>query len=121
MLPNRALTSEDIINYVKKLEINHFRDVFSRDNLPKKSYKNECAIINLDSYLGDGTHWVSYYRLADKVIYFDPFGDLAPPVELQNYFKGLNISYNYSNYQKYNTYICGHLCIKFLQWMNQLH
>lgn len=102
------------------MKIKHFRGVFSRDTLPEKPYKIECAIINLDLCSGDGTHWVSYYRFKDKIIYFDPFGDLAPPIEVQNYFKDQNILYNYTNYQKYNTYICGHLCIEFLQWMNQL-
>jgi hypothetical protein len=119
MLPNRPLTSEDIINYVKKLKINYFRGVFSRDNLPEKPYNIECAIINLDSSSGSGTHWVSYYRFEDKIIYFDPFGNLPPPIEVQKYFKGY-IIYNYSNFQKYYTHMCGHLCLEFLQRMNRL-
>jgi hypothetical protein len=61
MLPNRPLISEDIINYVKKLKINYFRCVFSRDNLPEKLYNIECTIINLDSSSDNDIHWVSYY------------------------------------------------------------
>jgi hypothetical protein len=111
MLPNRPLICEDIINYIKKLKINHFRGVFSRENLPEKPYNIECVIINLDSSSGSGTHWVSYYRFEDKIIYFDPFGNLPPPIEVQKYFKGDNIIYSYSNFQKHNTYICNHLCL----------
>jgi hypothetical protein len=93
--------------------------VFSRDDLPKKPYDVECAIVNLDTSSGTGSHWVAYYKYKDTVIYFDSFGDLAPPIEVQKYFKGYNISYNYTNYQNYNTFICGHLCLEFLQCMNQ--
>ena len=30
------------------------------------------------------------------------------------------IKYNYTNYQDFNSFNCGHLCLKFLQWKNQL-
>lgn len=81
----------------------------------------ECGILNLDSVKGEGTHWVAYYKNRGKVIYFDSYGDIRPPVELQIYLKGYNIVYNYTNYQKYNTFICGHLCLKFLHRMNKLY
>jgi len=119
-LPNRPLTSEDIINHVTELNIKHFRGVFSRDNLPKKPYKFECAILNLDLTSGKGTHWVSFFKHNNDVIFFDPFGDLPPLIEVQKYFKGFNLLYYYTNYQNFNTFICGHLCLKFLQCMNQL-
>ena len=111
----------DIIKYIKKEKIAHFRGVFSRDDLPKKPYIIECGILNLDSALGGGTHWVAYYKNRNKVVYFDSFGDLRPPTELQIYFKGYDIIYNYTNYQNYNTFICGHLCLQFLKCMNQSH
>lgn len=120
MLPNRPLTQHDIIKYVNKLQIAHFRGVFSRDNLPKKPNNIECAVINLDTLRGRGTHWVSFFKNKNTVIYFDSFGDLPPPIELQTYLKGYNILYNYINYQNFNTFNCGHLCLEFLQCMNQL-
>lgn len=101
------------------MKIKHFRGVFSRDNLPKHPLNIECAVLNLDTLQGKGTHWVAYYKNKNKVIYFDSFGNLPPPTELQQYFQKYNIVYNYTNYQKYNTFICGHLCLKFLQCMNQ--
>lgn len=121
MLPNRPFTTKDIIKYVKLFKINHFRGVFSRDNLPKKPYIIECAIINLDSASGDGTHWLAYYKNKNEIIYFDSFGNFPPSIKLQKYFKGFNIQFNYYNYQNYNTFICGHLCIEFLLCTNPLH
>lgn len=86
-----------------------------RNALPYKPYKNECAIINLDDKDGPGTHWVAYMKRINKIIYFDSFGDLKPPKELINYFgPKTKVLYNYEKIQNFNTYICGHLCLKFL-------
>lgn len=84
-----------------------------RDSLPRKPNKYECGIVNLDSSNGPGTHWVAYYKNKMDVNYFDSFGNLKPPKELIVYL-GKNISYNYTQYQTYDSVICGHLCIKFL-------
>lgn len=84
-----------------------------RDNLPKNAHKYECGIVNLDSSSGNGTHWVAYYKKKSNVNYFDSFGNLKPPQELVNYL-GDQITYNYTQYQTYNTVNCGHLCLDFL-------
>ncbi|KAE9522108.1 hypothetical protein AGLY_017496 [Aphis glycines] len=70
---------------------------------------------------GKGSHWVAFYKNKDKVVYFDKFGNLAPPIELQKYLKGNKIKYNYTNYQNKNTFNCGHLCLNFLQCKNHLN
>lgn len=84
-----------------------------RDNLPKKPYKNECGIVNLDITTGPGTHWVAYFKSNSNIEYFDSFGNLKPPREIMRYL-GSNINYNYITYQKYDSVICGHLCLQFL-------
>lgn len=119
-LPRRALTSLDIIEHSN--DIPYFRGVYMRDKLPKKPKRIECAIINLDSYKNEGTHWVAYVKLNDYCEYFDSFGDLKPPLELCEYMKNIKIVYNYINYQSYDTVNCGHLCIKFLNtfWENHI-
>src|SRR5436190_19648362 len=58
-----------------------------RDRLPSKIRKNETGIVNLDGYSGEGTHWVCYKKLQDKVYYFDSLGNIPPPLELLQYFK----------------------------------
>ena len=57
-LPNKPLSSLEIIDAAKKLSLKGFRGGFLRDTLPKKAKLNECRILNLDSFYGDGTHWV---------------------------------------------------------------
>ena len=55
---NKPLSKFDLMNWVQQLGIKHFTGIYSRDNLPYKILKKECGIINLDSQIGPGTHWV---------------------------------------------------------------
>lgn len=111
-LPRRPLTDADLLKYAKNAP--YFRGVFMKNMLPYKPYKNESGIVNLDDDSGSGTHWVAYKKRNSNVDYFDSFGNLRPPKEVVDYFRGSKIRYNYERHQKYNTYNCGHLCIKFL-------
>lgn len=84
-----------------------------RDELPKYPRHIECGVINLDVSSGPGTHWVAYYKNGELIEYFDSFGNLQPPKEVISYL-GSRIMYNYYQHQKYNSVVCGHLCLKFL-------
>lgn len=84
-----------------------------RDTLPQKPRLNETGIVNLDRIQGEGTHWVAYKKFGKKVYYFDSFGDLRPPIELVKYL-GNNIQYNTERQQRFDSVLCGHLCLKFL-------
>ena len=102
------------------MKIKNFRGVFMGNALPLNCCRyNECVIINLDDKNCPGTHWVAYRKTGNNVTYFDSFGDLRPPRDLINYRKVDKIKYNYKRYQEYNTFNCGHLCLKFL--CNQLN
>jgi hypothetical protein len=97
------------------LKIKNFRGVFMRNALPANGpHYQESAVINLDDKNGPGTHWVAYKKKGSEVIYFDSFGDLQPPIDLLLYIKVNKIAYNYVRYQDFNTFNCGHLCLKFL-------
>lgn len=98
-LRDRPLSFQDIIKCVRKLKINNFSTVLSRDNLPKKTHKIECWILNLDISSGDGSHWVAFHRNKDKLVYFNGLADLLTPIELQNSSNQFKIVYNYSHYQ----------------------
>lgn len=87
-----------------------------RDNLPRTPREKECGIINLDSYRGSGTHWVAYKKDNNNIEYFDSFGNLQPPLEVIKYL-GHEIIYNYRREQNFDTFNCGHLCLKFLSQM----
>lgn len=118
---DRALSNHDLVKYAKLLRIPHFRGVFMRDTLPKKPKKIECWILNHDSVKSVGTHWTALAKINDRAWYFDSFGNLMPPIEVKVYL-GTNVElmFNYNRYQKFNTFICGQLCLNFLQrfWGN---
>lgn len=79
-----------------------------------KPWVNETGIINLDDSTSSGTHWVAYIKKNNNAEYFDSFGNLKPPLELVKYLGVRSVKYNYKRYQDYNTFNCGHLCLKFL-------
>lgn len=115
IIPNKALTNEDLFKYADCLKIPFFRGVFMIDSLPKTCWKNETGIVNLDKTSGPGTHWVCYKKLKNIVYYYDSFGNLQPPLELLFYFRKVKkILYNVIRHQNWNTDICGHLCLNFL-------
>lgn len=109
-----ALSNFEINDYAEKFKIQYWRGVFMRDTLPKKPYKFERGIVNLDTRNNPGTHWVAYYKKGNSVQYYDSFG-CQPPPELIKYFgSACTISYNSDQQQNINDIICGHLCLKFL-------
>ena len=69
-LPFHPLTNIEISEYYKNEP--RFNGVYSRNNLPNK-IKKGAYVINLDEYENTGTHWVSLFVKAIKVIYFDSF------------------------------------------------
>ena len=71
LLPFHPLTNIEIREYYANET--RFNGVYSRNNLPNK-IKKGAYIINLDEYENTGTHWVSLFVKANKVIYFDSFG-----------------------------------------------
>ena len=60
---DKGLTNLDLIEYVRKLGIEHFRGVFMRDTLPQQSsHHQECGIMNLNTSQQPGSHWTCYFR-----------------------------------------------------------
>lgn len=88
-----------------------------RDRLPTNGpWHTECGVINLDDNANNGTHWVAYKKNGSSTIYFDSFGNLKPFKEFIKYIGSFkNIHYNYQKYQNYDSYNCGHLCLRFLE------
>ena len=107
-LPNKPLTNFQLIDTMKELKIPHFRGVFMRNDLPRKPFKRECGILNLDGVSGRGTHWVCWYTNNDN-FYFDSFG-VQPPNELIEYLSS-PIFYNTEKIQPDGEVVCGHLCL----------
>ena len=108
---NKPLSNFDLIDWVKKLKIKHFRRIYSRDNLPQKMKKDEVGIINLDSQIGPGTHWVAY-RDGDKYAeYFDSLG-LIMPKEIMQFMSTSRkrLMYSGDEIQERDSVLCGYWC-----------
>lgn len=108
----KPLTNHDILLYAKGVA--HFRGVFMKDTLPKKPWKRESGVINLDVDAGPGTHWVAYKKTENIVVYFDSYGNLRPPIEVEKYFKNCTIYFNHHRFQPRGATNCGQMCISFL-------
>lgn len=101
----KALSNDDIKQYVKKLNVPNFRNVYlNLKELPKKIRKNECGIVNLFF------HWVCYFKNENQIYYFDSMGEDAP-IELKNYFNNRPIVNTKKLQKKGDPAICGYLCI----------
>lgn len=86
-----------------------------RDALPKRPWKHERIIVNLDSVYNNGTHWVCVMKMGNTAAYFDPMGDLGPPSDIISYLgKDVAVKYNTARHQPFNSVLCGHLCLAFL-------
>lgn len=116
MVADQPLTDLDLVKLAKHHQISKFRGIYMRDDLPSTPpRKEESAIVNLDSKVGTGSHWVCYRKKGSHVLYFDSFGDLPPPLELLRYWgPKATVHYNYKRKQSFNSFNCGHLCIEFL-------
>src|SRR6218665_3372582 len=84
VLPNIPLSNIILQKTAKRLNINNFRGVLLRDELPERQRANECGILNLDDSSGSGTHWVCWIKRGNYKVYFDGYG-LHHPVELVKY------------------------------------
>ena len=77
--------------------------------------KNEVGIINLDSQIGPGTHWVAYRNGNKHAEYFDSFG-LIMPNEVINYLRtsGKQIFYSGDEIQERDSVLCGYWDLYYL-------
>ena len=66
----KPISSIDIMNWIKYLDIKTFNNVISRDQILDIN-KNGFYIVNLDDKRGPGTHWVSINVKTDMIQYFD--------------------------------------------------
>ena len=114
LLPFHPLTNIAISEYYKNEP--RFNGVYSRNNLPNK-IKKGAYVINLDEYENTGTHWVSLFVKANKVIYFDSFGVEHIPKGINRFIDNKKIKASIFRMQAYNSIMCGYFCIEFINYM----
>ena len=114
LLPFHPLTNIEISEYYKNEP--RFNGVYSRNNLPNK-IKKGAYVINLDEYENTGTHWVSLFVKANKVIHFDNFGIEHIPEEIDKFIGNKKIKASIFRIQAYDSIMCGYFCIEFINHM----
>ena len=113
LLPFHPLTNIEIDEYYKNEP--RFNGVYSRNNLPNK-IKKGAYVINLDECENTGTHWVALFVKPKYTVYFDSFGIEHIPKEI-NKFINNDIKNNIFRIQAYDSIMCGHFCIKFINYI----
>lgn len=116
----KPLTTLDLLELVRVLNIKNFRGIFMRDTLPPLIKEVEVGILYLDSSSGKGTHWVCYSKNNKNIYYFDSFG-LDPPLELQEYLKNgedKKIELSTFQIQEFGTHHCGYYCLLLLKLLD---
>ena len=95
-----------------------FGGVYSRDNLPSVLNKPISLIVNTDSSVEAGEHWVAmHFPKSGTCEYFDPFG--FPPLH-NAFFSYINqnstkhLIYSCKTVQHPSSQLCGTYCIEFV-------
>ena len=117
---NKDLTNFDLIKISKELHLK-LNMVCMRDECPK-TLKNGNYILNLESHLESGSHWVCFIKHNKNIYYFDSFGVQMPQNEL-DIFKHNNYNIFYSNIQiqDMKSILCGYFCIAYLYCVNKFN
>ena len=93
-----------------------FNGDFSRNNLPRK-IKDGAYVINLDEYTNIGTHWIALLCNKNETVYFDSFGVECILEEIKESIRNKNIKANIFRVQENDLIMCGHFCIRFIDFM----
>ena len=104
------------INYLLS-KVTEFLGCFSRNQLPPfPETFPKSMIINTGHSSGPGIHWVAMIMLAEKCLYFDPFGVRIVETDILDYVKSRYQSHVYSNtcIQHVKSNKCGAFCVSFI-------
>ena len=91
--------------------------VFTLEIILPNKIKDGAYLINLDEYSDIGTHWIALYVKNNDITCFDSFGVEHIPKEIIKFIKNKNIKTNIFRIQAYNSIMCGHFCIAFIDFM----
>ena len=114
LMPPHSLTSFEIQKYYQNEP--RFNDVFSRNNLHKKT-KDRTYVINFDEYANLGTHWITLFCNKYVIVYFDSFGVEHVPDEIKEFIENKNIKANIFRVQGNDSLMCSYIYIGFIDFM----
>ena len=87
---------------------------YSKDNVPILK-NNQSTIINLQNSDKNGSHWVSYKKVGNKIFYFDSFAVSFLPDIIQNQYQNHKFICNIYIIQSIDSNQCGRYCILFIK------
>ena len=90
---------------------------FFQEIICPKKIKDGAYVINLDEYVGVGTHWIALFWNRSEIVYFDSFGVEYVPEEIKEFVGNKNIKANIFRVQANNSVMCGYFCIGFIDFM----
>ena len=112
-MPPHPLTNFEIQKYYQNQP--KYNGVYSRNNSSK--IKDGAYITNLDEYESIRTHWIALYANDNNVTYFDSFGVEHILKEIKTFIGNKNIITNIYRVQAYDSTMCGHFFIGFIDFM----
>jgi len=109
-----TLSNFTILEYAK---LTHLPiDCLPKDMMPKVIKKNTGIIANLNNLGENGSHWVCIIRKNNKILYYDPFGVIHIPKEIEkailNSVNEKNIFVSNGQNQHLISILCGYYCLK---------
>jgi len=114
LFPIHTLSNFDILEYAKL--VNLPIDCIPKNMVPKSIPDNTGIIVNLNDLGERGSHWVCAIRKNNKCLYYDSFGVIHIPTELEkcllNSVGGNNMYVSNGQNQYLVSIMCGYYCIK---------
>ena len=100
------LTIDEILKHNE-----NYIGTYSKDNVPI-SKNNESTIINLQNSDKNGSHWVSYKKINNKIFYFDSY---AITYIIKNQYPNHKSICSIYRMQSIDSNQCGRFCILFIK------
>ena len=107
--PINNLKIDEILKHDK-----NYIGTYSKDNVPILK-NNQSTIINLQNSDRNGSHWVSYKRIGNKIFYFDCYGAAYIPDIIKNQYPNHKFICNIYRIQSMDSNQCGRFCILFVK------
>lgn len=111
-----GITNGDLEKLCKKFLNNNFLGVFPSDLTPKSNKSKQSVIFNLSAHDKPGTHFIAIYKMGNKLIYFDSFGNKCTNSNVKKFISKFKntIEHNKTKIQDDKSSLCGYYCFYFL-------
>ena len=88
---------------------------YSKDNVPILK-NNQSTIINLQNSNKNGSHWVSYKKIDNKIFHFDSYAVSFIPDIIKNQYPNHKFICNIYRIQSIDSVQCARYCILFVEY-----